>query len=361
LKSISLGLFLLELYIMNKEVTIYDIAKALEISPATVSRALNNNSAVNENTKQRILETAKSLGYRSNLFASNLRRQKTNTIGVIVPILNSSFQSSVIAGIEKIANEAGFNIIISQSMEQPEKEVANAQMMFKNRVDGLLVSLSHSTENITHFEPFFDKGIPVIFFDRVADHNQCTGVLIDNIQAAYRATQHLIEQGCKKVVHIGGNQKINLYANRLKGYKYALIDNNIPFDESCVIINPLNEKGGIEAAQQILKMEKRPDGIFAANDACAISCMKALMKAGISIPNDIAFVGFNNDPITRVIEPNLTSVDYPGYEMGEVAVRNLINHLDGISDISSTNTITLRSDLIIRESSLKRELLLPVV
>lgn len=338
---------------MNKEVTIYDIAKELAISPTTISRALNDHPAVNKNTKQRIFDAAAQMGYRSNLFASNLRKQHTNTIGVIVPKLNSTFMSSVIAGMEKVANEAGYTIIISQSLETLQKEIANAKTMFSSRVDGLLVSLSYETDDISHFEPFIQKKIPLLFFDRVYEHKQCTSVVIDNIQAAHKATSHLIAQGCKKIVHITGNLKRNVYADRLKGYKYAHIDHDLPFDESLVIISSLSEEAGIEAAEQILQMDPLPDGVFVSNDTCAVSCMKTLMKAGISVPGEIAVIGFNNDPISRVVEPNLTTIDYPGYEMGEVAVRSLINYLSAPADISITNTITLRSELITRGSSLR--------
>lgn len=338
---------------MNKETTIYDIAKGLGVSPATVSRALNDHPAVNDKTKLKIKEAAEEMGYRSNMFASNLRKQHSKAIGVIVPRLNSHFQSSVIAGMEKIANEAGYNLIISQSLESFQKEITNANTMFNSRIDGLLVSLAYDTENTDHFKPFFKRGIPLLFYDRIAEHKQCTGIVIDNVQAAYKATAHLIEQGCKSIIHLTGSLTRNVYADRLKGYKYALIDNNLPYKESNVIINILSEEAGIEIAQKILKMKTLPDGIFVSNDTCAVSCMKALKQGGVKIPDDIAVVGFNNDPISRVIEPNLTTVNYPGFEMGEVAVRNLINHLDGLSDIIKTNTITLRSELIIRESSLK--------
>lgn len=339
---------------MEKEITIYDIAKELEISPTTVSRALNDHPAVNVNTKQRIFNTATQMGYRSNMFASNLRTKRTNAIGVIVPRLNSTFMSSVIAGMEKVANEAGYNLIISQSLETVEKEIANANTMFNSRVDGLLVSLAYDTETIDHFKPFIKRRIPMLFYDRVFDHEQITGVVIDNIQAGYKATQHLIEQGCNDIIHITGNLKRNVYADRLKGYKYAIMDHGIEFKNSNVIISKLSEEDGIQAAKQLLERNKLPDGIFVANDSCAISCMKALMQEGIKIPDDIAVVGFNNDPICRIVEPNLTTIDYPGYEMGEVAVRNLIHRMEGLSDHSMTNTITLRSELIERASSLKR-------
>jgi LacI family transcriptional regulator len=327
----------------------------LSISPTTVSRGLNNHPAVNKTTKQKIFDAASQMGYRSNAFASNLRKKRTNTIGVIVPVLNSNFQSSVMAGMEKVANEAGYNLIISQSLETAQKEVANARTMFESRVDGLLVSIAYDTENIDHFEPFFSKGIPLLFYDRVPENKQCTSIVINNIQAAHQATSHLLEQGCQRIIHISGNLRIKVYKDRLKGYKYALMDHNIPFNEDYVIETDLSEKAGEEAVKHILQMDPMPDGIFVANDNCAVSCIKALKQAGISIPDDIAVVGFNNDPITRIIEPNLTSVNYPGYEMGEVAVRSLINYLDGVSDVSITNTITLHSELVVRESSQKKE------
>ncbi|GEO05421.1 LacI family transcriptional regulator [Adhaeribacter aerolatus] len=337
----------------NKEITIYDIARKLNISPATVSRGLNDHPAVNKETKKKIFSMAKEMGYRSNTFASNLRRQRTNTIGVIVPRLNSNFMSSVIAGMEKVANQAGYNLIISQSLETAKKEATNAQTMFNSRVDGLLVSLAYDTDNIDHFKDFLKKGIPVIFFDRVFNHKQCTGIVIDNIKAAQEVTAHLIGQGCRRIVHITGNLKRNVYADRLKGYKYALTDHNLALDPNLILETNLSVEAGVEAAEKILQMNPLPDGVFAANDACAVSCLQTLKQAGIAIPQDIAFAGFNNDPVSKVVEPNLTTVDYPGSEMGEVAAQNLINHLNGTANINNTNTIILRSELIIRESSLR--------
>ena len=334
-----------------------DIAKDLGISPTTVSRALNHHSTVNEKTKKRIFDTAEAMGYRSNIFASNLRRKRTNNIGVIVPRLNSPFQSSVIAGMEKVANEADFNLVISQSLESLEKEITNARMMFNSRVDGLLLSLVNDPANIDHFKPFIKKGIPLLFFDRVSNDSSCTGVIIDNVQAAYNATQRLISEGCKNIVHVLGNTVINVYFNRLKGYRYALIDHGFPFLPDNVIQSNLHKEDGQAIAQKILTMKNPPDGLFVSNDTCAASCIKALKEADLRIPEDIAVVGFNNDNLSRLIEPNLTTVNYPGFEMGEIAMKNLVHHLEGLMDrvLQNTNTITLRSELIIRASSLKSQ------
>jgi LacI family transcriptional regulator len=343
----------------EKEITIYDIARHLKISATTVSRGLKDHPAINKNTRKKIAEAARELGYRSNTFASSLRSKKTHTIGVMVPRLNSYFVASVLSGMEDAANREGYNLIISQSLESSEKEVANARTMYNKRVDGLLVSLAYDTENIHHLEPFFKKNIPVVFFDRVYGNPDSTCVIIDNFQAAYNVTKHLLEQGCRRIMHLGGNMLRNVYAERLRGYKQALKDHRIPFEEKLLYISKLNESSGTEAAEHILKMKPkdRPDAVFSANDTAAVHCMMHLKSEGISIPSQIAFAGFNNDPISKVIEPNLTTVNYSGYSVGEAAVTSLINHLNGLADIKTTNTIILRSDLIIRESSLKNKTL----
>ncbi|WP_207429170.1 LacI family DNA-binding transcriptional regulator [Pedobacter sp. SYSU D00535] len=338
----------------EREVTIYDIAKSLNISAATVSRGLKDHPGISKITKKKIFDAAKEMGYRFNSLASNLRRQRTNTIGVIVPRLNSSFMSDAIAGMEKVANDAGYNLIISQSLETVKKEVDNATTMFNNRVDGLLVSLAYDTKNISHFEQFINKGIPVIFFDRVFEHKKCPNIIIDNYKAGYEITRHLIEQGCKRVLHISGNQARNVYAERFRGYKDALSDMGLSFSDELLIINNLSSQGGVEAAVQILEMEKRPDAVFVANDSCAVSCMLELKRQGIRIPGDIAFAGFNNDPVTRVVEPNLTTINYQGEEMGELSAKILIAHLNNNQDLTLTHTLLLRHQLVIRPSSVKQ-------
>ena len=339
--------------IKEKEVTIYDIAEKLKVSIATVSRALKDDPVVNVKTRKKIFAMAEEMNYRSNNFARNLRSSRTETIGVIVPKLNSSFMSSVIAGIENVLNTASYHLIISQSSEDVNKEIASAKTMFNNRVDGLLVSLAYDTTDLSHFDIFSKKNIPVIFFDRVIDNPHYTNILIDNKKAAFQATEHLISQGCKRIVHITASSKLNVYEERLKGYKEALSAHKIKCDKRNIITCNLSFEAGEAAAQLLLKMKPMPDGIFVTNDNCAVGCMLALKKAGIRIPDDMAFVGFNNDPVSRVIEPNLTTINYPGYEMGEVAAQSLINHLTGTSTIHATNTIVLRWEFMVRASSLR--------
>lgn len=335
------------------EVTIYDIAEALDVSPSTVSRSLKNHSSISSDTQQKVKEQAKKMGYRSNIFAKNLRRKRTNTLGVIVPKLNSNFMSSVIAGMEKVANENGYNLIISQSLETAQKEASNVETMFESRVDGLIVSLAYDTDDYSHFDSIIENNIPLVFFDRVAYYKSAANIIIDNFKAGHEAVVHLLEQGCKRIVHITSNLARNVYEDRFRGYKKALEDFDIPFETEYLIQNNLSNEAGQKAAQQILNMDPLPDGLFVANDTCAIACMSTLKDHGIDVPKDIAVVGFNNDPISSFVNPKLTTINYHGNEMGKVVVRNLISHLDGDNNISVTNTIILNAELIVRESSIK--------
>ncbi len=333
------------------EITIYDIAQQLNISPATVSRGLKNNPSISESTRKKIRDIAKKLGYRSNTFASNLRNSRTNTIGVIVPRLNSSFMSDVIAGIEKVASELGYNLIISQSLELAGKEIKNAATMFSNRVDGLMVSLAYDVNKTDHFKPFIQKEIPLIFFDRVTELKNCSTIVIDNFKAAYEVTSHLITQGCKNLFHITGNLSRNVYLDRFNGFKQAIIDHSLHFNPENVLVTDLSFNEGNQAALHMLNMKTKPDGVFVANDSCAVGCMLQLKKKRVRIPGDMLFAGFNNDPISMVVEPNLTTVDYKGFEMGEIAAKTLINQLITKQSQNLTRSIIMHHELIIRQST----------
>jgi len=339
----------------KKEITIYDIAEELSISAATVSRALQNSAYVNEKTRQKVITTAKKLGYRYNTFARNLRMKSTNTIGFLVHELHSNFINSVLAGVEKITTQAGYDLIIAHSSESSQKESANALNLFHKRVDGLIASLAFDTTSLEHFAIFNEKKIPVIFFDRVEKKSKNTAVVIDNYKAGYEATEHLIKQGCKKIVIATTNLKRNVYADRFRGYKDAIFDNGIAYDENLLMISDLSEKAGVDAAHRILAMDPMPDGLFVTNDFVAAVCMQVLKENGVNIPSDIAIVGFNNDAISKLVNPNLTTIDYPGKYMGEVAAQSLIALLKEKNTTSKTSTIIIDSNLIIRQSSLKKD------
>ena len=340
---------------VKKDVTIYDIAQKLDVSSATVSRALQDHPAISKNTRKKIQETAKALGYRHNNFASNLRRQKSHTIGVLLHELNSNFITSVLSGIEAVTTEAGYDILIAHSGESYEKEVANATNLFHKRVDGVIASLSFTTKDLDHFNQFFEKNIPVVFVDRVDENSERTHVIIDNYKCGYIATQHLIEQGCKRIVMLTANLMRNVYAQRHRGYSDALFDAGIEYNKKLVLVKDLSEKSALDAAHETLKMKPLPDGLFVTNDFKAAVCMQELKRHGIRVPEDIAMVGFNNDTISKIVDPQLTTINYPGKDMGEISARNLINHLNGVGNIGTTNRIIVNSELIIRKSSVRKK------
>lgn len=340
----------------KKDITIYDIARELKLSAATVSRSLKNSPVISVKTRQMVQELAHKKGYRPNTVAHNLRKQKTNTIGMIVPRLDSYFISTVLAGIETVLNPAGYHLIISQSFESSQKEIANAMTMFNNRVDALIVSLAADTTEISHFEPFIEKGVPVFFFDRVCRQETCHKFVLDNYKAGYEMTKHLIEQRSRKIVHITGNLTKNVYNDRMNGYRQALEDHGISFNPAFVISNNLSLKAGIDAALQILSMKPLPDAVFSANDLCASSCMVTLKEKGIKIPDDIIIGGFNNDPVSRLVEPHLTTINYPGESMGRILASKLITILqDDLRADFSINHI-IESELIIRASTLRKKI-----
>ena len=295
---------------------------------------------------------ADEMGYRRNKFASSLRKKSTETIGVVVPKLNSFFMATAIAGMEKITNQYGYGLIISQSQESGRQEVSCVSTLFNSRVDGLLISLAYDTDKLDHFNKLFNKGIPVVFFDRVAECNDCMSVVIDNFKAGYEITRHLIEQGCRRIVHLGGNLLRNVYSERLRGYKFALAEGGLKFYNELLIFSELNSQAGIDAAQTMMKMKPQPDGLFTANDTSAVAAICEFQKAGVRIPADIAVAGFNNEPVSQVVKPNLTTIDYPAREIGVMGAASLINKLNNKEKIG-VSTIVLKHKLMVRESTLR--------
>ncbi|HET8737004.1 MAG TPA: LacI family DNA-binding transcriptional regulator [Pricia sp.] len=338
---------------MGKKVTIYDLAKGLDISPATVSRSLNDHPSISKKTKEKVVSFAKQAGYRTNKFAVNLSQQKSNAIGVIVPKLNSNFMSTVLAGIEKVANDIGYNLIISQSLESEKKEKLNAKTLYDSGVDALLVSLAFGTENHDHFTTFTDRRIPLLFFDRVFDLPNCPTIVIDNEAAGFQATAHLIEQGCKNILHFSGSIRRNVYAERIEGYRKALQKHGLPFVSTNLLEIDFELDTLQETIRYVQNSPEKIDGIFVSNDTFAVHCIKELTKIGYDIPKDIKIVGFNNDPVSEVISPTLTTIDYPGYKMGVLAGESIIGHLNGSINIQSANRIILKHRLIVRESTQK--------
>jgi len=336
----------------NNNVTIHDISKALGIDSSTVSRALNDSPRVSQKTKEKIASKANELGYQRNSLASKLRTNKTHSIGVIVPRISKHFFSSVIAGIEETAFDAGYDVIICQSLENFEREKKLMETLSSNRVDGILISISMETTTHTHFEDYQKKGFPLIFFDRPCNIANSTNVMIDDCEISFLATEHLILKGCKNIVHFSGPQELELYKNRTKGYKDALKKHGIPIQENYIIESHLMQEDGIEAAKKILELPL-VDAVFSSNDASAISAMQYLKEKGIKIPEDIAFVGFSNEPISAVIEPTLTTIKQPDFEMGKIAAELLFEQIKNKTGNKENQTKILVPELIIRNSSNK--------
>lgn len=336
------------------EVTIKDIARQLDISPSTVSRALKDHPDISQKTKDSVVELANRLNYHPNSIALSLRKSQTNTIGVIIPEIVHFFFSTVISGIEDVAYNAGYNIILCQSNESYEKEVTDTLALLNSRVDGLLVSVSKETKDFSHFIDLHDRGVPIVFFDRIYEGLETNRVLVDDKEGAQSAVNHLVDIGCKHIAHLAGPVGLQISKNRLEGYKDALAERGISFNESLVA---LDSKGaeyeeGYRRTKDLLALEQRPDGIFASLDLAAIGAMKAIKEAGLSIPEDIAVAGFSDWQMSSYVDPSLTTVAQPGFEMGQEAARLFIQQTKS-SDIEEyvPQTKIFKTRLIKRQST----------
>lgn len=333
----------------SKEPTIHDIARQLNISASTVSRALNDNPRISLKTKEKIKSLVITLGYRPNTLASNLRNKKSNTIGIVVPLINRYFFSAVISGVEDVAFKAGYTVVISQSNDLAAKEVSIVHSMFSNRVDGLIISIAMQINTFDHLKIFKKKHVPLVFFDRTVPEIETDKIVIDDFTGGFRATQHLIEQGYTKIAHISGPQNLLTYINRKDGYRKALQENCLPYNESRIIVNTLTTDEGITAVQQLMNLPDPPDAIFCANDTTALSAMIYLRDRGVRIPHDFGLVGFSNEPFSKVVSPSISTIAQPGFEMGQKAAELIIGQIE--TKERTFQTIVLPTELIIRESS----------
>lgn len=337
------------------EITIHDIAKKLGISASTVSRALNNNPLISKATQAKIKETAAKMGYRPNTMAANLRTRKTNTIGVIVPLINRHFFSSVISGIEDVAYNSGFAVTITQSNDSFEKEEKIAQTLYSNRVDGVIVSIGMETTKFNHLKHFSERNIPLVFFDRVVDEIEAHKISVDDFNGGFIATQHLIEQGAKKIAHIGGPLNLNIYRKRLDGFSTAMKKAGLEVDRKMLLHNSLTRTDGTNAIKKLLKNPQKPDAIFCANDTTALSVIIYLVENGIKVPEDIMVVGFSNEPFSEVVTPSISTIRQPGFEMGQKAAELIIEQIKRKNQPSRFQNIVMPTELIIRQSSFKKK------
>lgn len=340
-----------------KKVTIYDLAKKINYSPSTISRALNDHKSISKKTIKTIKEAAKEMGYRPSSLAASLRNNRTNTIGIMISRINRPFISSLISGIEETARTAGYNVLISQSNDKFDNEVNNAKMLIDSQISGLVVSLAMETTDYSHFQQFVDNGTPIVFVDRVPEGFSSYHVVIDNYTAGYNATQHLIDQGCQRIAHFAGSQRRNVYSERKKGYMHALRDAGLAVDPGLIFeFGTLSFEEGKKATKELLRMKNPPDGIFSANDTAAVSAIAYAKSKGIRIPQDIAVIGFNDDPLASIFDPPLSTVSHPAMKMGEIAAKRILNHDQESMDDGVSEVTILKTEVIVRDSSNRQKL-----
>lgn len=339
----------------NKDVTIYDIAERLKLATSTISRALKDHPSISEKTIKKVKMIAEEMGYVPNTLAAGLRGNKTQTIGVLIPTVTQPFLSSLISGIEITAQKSGYNVIIMQSNDSYEAEVSMAKSLYGSRVSGVICSLAMKTTDTSHFQQFVSNNIPLVFVDRVPKDFNTFRVIIDNYAAGYKATQHLIDQGCTRIGHLTAGSKFgNLYTERMRGYLDALKKNDLPIDEELVVdLKTVTYAEGVKASNKLLDLKNPPDGIFASGDIMAVSAIQSAKKRGFKIPQDIAVIGFNNDPISEIIDPNLSTITHPAEKMGQMSAEIILKNIklkspkkDEVKEITFLNT-----EVLVRESS----------
>lgn len=334
----------------NHQASISDIAKALGVSPSTVSRALRDHPDISPDTRQRIHEYASSVNYRPNALAVGLKHHRSFTLGIIVPEIVHHFFSTVISGIEDIAYGKGYRVMICQSNEDQQREMINMQALLDHRVDGLLVSHSKSTTDFTHFRWAVDSKIPIVFFDRFVREIPSDRVITNDYKGAWIITTHLIDRGCRNILHLAAPQHFMLGMERSRGHLDALNKHGIRIREDLILQCDTPAKV-IAEKDRILKLAGEIDGVYAVNDFTAIAAMKLLQTAGYNIPDQIAVTGFGDDPIATIAKPNLTTIEQKGFDMGREAVRMLINRLEHPNDNIPFETKVFPGNLVIRESA----------
>jgi len=334
--------------------TIKDIAKALSLSTSTVSRALRNSHEISQETKQLVMEYAKSINYRPNPIALSLREKRTRSIGVLVAEIANSFFSQVINGIESMANEKGYNVIIAQTLENYEREVNNMQFLASRSIDGCLVSVATETRDYSHFTALYDRGFPIVCFDRVVDGINSHKVTIDNFKGAYDATAHLIANGYTKIASLSNSSSLSITTDRLAGYTKAMEDHGL---------NPKDQwmkfclHGGLlyheveDAMSGLFNNSEKPDAVFAAGDKLTTGCMRYCKLHNIAVPRDLAIIGFSNLDLTELLSPPLSVVRQPAFEMGKVAAELLIKTIEAKRAVTEFENRILPAELFIRESS----------
>ncbi|MGA0555484.1 LacI family DNA-binding transcriptional regulator [Larkinella sp. VNQ87] len=335
----------------SHQTTIVDIARTLNLSKSTVSRALTGHPNVKAKTRDRVLELAGQLDYQRNQLAISLLTNRTQTIGIMVPEFLSPFFPKVIIGAQQVLAEAGYNVVICHANESYETEVANTKLLLASRVDGILVSHTKETRNFDHFKIFERKGIPVVLFNRVVDELEVSKVAVDDYEGAYRAVEHLIKTGRRRIAHLAGPDSLMNSRYRLNGYRDALTHYEIQIDPALIISYDLTLDKANIYVNHLLNLPQPPDALFAINDPTAIEALKVIKNRGLRVPDDIAIVGFSDDPVSALVEPGLTTVAQPVDEIGQQAARLLLNQLTAEDERPEPELVVLPTRLIVRGST----------
>ena len=334
-------------------ITLKELSKHLNLSASTVSRALNDHPDINIDTKSKVQKLAKQLNYHPNIFARGFRQHKTNIIGVIVPKISSNFNATMLEGILEKSERMGYKVIVSESENKPEKQTEMLQTMTQFGVDGILLSLSKNTNDIEFILDTMEQ-IPLVLFDKVSSKIPCTQVMINEEQAAFKAVEHLIQLGKKRIAILKETENTYTSKQRFKGYLRALETYKIDTDEQLILdTGNISIHQGKRLTNKLLSLKAPPDGIFAITDDCAIGVIKTLLKYNIKIPEDIAVIGFSNSYSSTIISPKLSTIDQPGHKIGEIALEALIAEIkDESNDYISNKSIEVKTNLIVRESTL---------
>jgi len=339
---------------MQKPATILSIANELNITAATVSRALQDHPGISHSTKQSVLQVANRLNYKRNRIASSLRSGKTHTIGVIIPGADTNFFGSVVHGIEKCANDKGYNVLLYQSNETHAHEIKGIETFLAAQVDGILVSVAKDTVSYTYYEELKKKKIPIVFFDRADDNAGISSVVIDDYKGAYIATEHLIKNGYTSVAHVSGPLHLKIFYDRKRGYEEALKNYNLPFNHSFIYEGNVSIESGKTAMRYFLSLQQKPDAVFAAEDFTALGVMKELKANNIKIPGEFGVFGFANELFGEHITPTLSTIDQQTVTMGKESFELLLQMIQNTNEITVEKKIVLNPVPVFRESSQRK-------
>lgn len=338
---------------MKKRITIQDIARELNTTISTVSRALRDHPRISPEMREKVKKYALEHDYEPDFRASSLRKGSGRTIGVLVPRIDIHFFAKVLRGIDEIASQQNYNVMICQSFDSLTKEENIIRSLLYGKVDGLIASISVETKNGDHFGILEKKGLPVVLFDKIIEEMNTNKVIIDDHYGAYISVQHLIQNGFKKIGFFGGMEYLNIYKYRENGYYDALKDHGFEIDESIIFKEMLTQERGYEVMDTLLRMEDPPDAIFSVNDFAIIGAIIRAKEMGYKVPQDIAFTGFANEPMDAIFDPSISSVEQYPVKMGQESARLLIEQMENKAKDTPPRTIVIKPSLIVRKSSMR--------